>query len=152
MSSIRTRVTAVIAGVVMTSAVGLAVAPASFADTPWNNCGEDNCLQALRLFYNSNLQGSQADFEADVSSYAGYEFRPGAGAGSGQSVKNNAASAQDESGGWAYQIFYDSDYKGPSQTVNPYIDNGSDGNGYGWANLDSTLKNNNASQKWVYVG
>ena len=45
------------------------------------------------LFYNSNCQGSFIDFSGWVDDFAGYTFVSD-GAGKGQRVKNNAASAR----------------------------------------------------------
>jgi len=65
----------------------------------------------------------------------------GAGNGAGQAVKNNAASAENNSSTYDYTIYYNSNYQGASQTIGDLA----------WendiVNLDSTLKNNNASQQ-----
>lgn len=136
----------------------------------WNNCAmypvqcddEYGPGSGMMLFYHSTSDsysypsGSFAYFYGDVYNYAGdtvsgntyhYIFKSGLGDGSGQAVKNNAASAQncnDDGTLNDYRIYYNSGYAGHSQIF---------GHGY-WCdapiiNLDSTLKNENASQHFA---
>jgi hypothetical protein len=139
-----------------------------------NNCGmyPQDCSGAdmvgggLYVYYHSRTgsalrpSGSYAVFYGDVYNYATdtteigaqtyiyhYVYFSGKGDGSGQAVKNNAAAAiscstitRDN-----YRIYYNSGYTGHSQEFDaayycldaPAI------------NLDSTLKNENASQHWA---
>lgn len=105
---------------------------------------------------NGNVSGSFAEFYGDVYNYASdtthsentdyvyhYVFLSGYGDGSGQAVKNNAASANNCSTVDGYRIYYSSGYSGHSQYIDHY---------YGCSfnvNLDSTLKNENASQHFA---
>lgn len=110
-------------------------APAQAAD-------RDGYCQAGEVcyYYNSNFAGSVSDFSGAgaVENYGAtqpscYEFK-GTGAGQGQCIKNNAASVWNRSG-QSVRIFYNSYLTGPFQNFAP--------GAYG--NLNSTLKNNNAS-------
>lgn len=104
-------------------------------------------------------KGSYARLYGDVYDYAydtvevntrviryHYQFLPNSGDGSGVAVKNNAAAANSCSftARETYRIYYNSGYAGHSQEILPgyYCDNGT-------VNLDSTLKNENASQHWA---
>ncbi|GAA2926575.1 peptidase inhibitor family I36 protein [Streptomyces enissocaesilis] len=73
------------------------------------------------LYYNSNLGGSHVALNRNVPDLAGYKFTT-SGAGQGQYVKNNAASAQNMSQCKATVFFY-SNYGGPSDGFN-YRDSG----------------------------
>ncbi|MFE5873101.1 peptidase inhibitor family I36 protein [Streptomyces roseifaciens] len=71
------------------------------------------------LFYNSNLQGATFRQGLDakpenIPNYAGYSFYDGNGAG--QSVKNNAASVNNQSGGH-FVVYYNSNYKGGTDPI-----------------------------------
>lgn len=92
------------------------------------------------LYYNSDRQGSVSDFTSSISDYGSsqpdcYEFK-GAGAGQGLCVKNNAASAWNRTTG-AVTVYYNSGYSGASQGFAAGAA----------ANLNATLKNENASHK-----
>ncbi|GAB3503587.1 peptidase inhibitor family I36 protein [Amycolatopsis cihanbeyliensis] len=89
------------------------------------------------LYYNSTLGGSVSDFDRKVSNFAPYVFK-GPGAGRGQSVKNNAASACNRMGRYTARIYYNSGYKGPHDDIPPKA----------CRNLSVTY-NDNASWKWV---
>ncbi|MGI5146824.1 peptidase inhibitor family I36 protein [Plantactinospora sp. CA-294935] len=97
------------------------------------------------LYYNSDLGGSVSDFNTSIEDYGAsqptcYEFR-GPGAGQGQCVKNNAASAWNRrSGSGSVIVYYNSGWEGYAQL----IFNGS------WENLIEQLKNDNASHKYFY--
>ncbi|MEV5570595.1 peptidase inhibitor family I36 protein [Spirillospora sp. NPDC052269] len=93
------------------------------------------------LYYNSNQGGSVSDFTGSVSDYGAkqpscYDFK-GAGAGRGICVKNNAASVWNRTGG-TVTVYYNSRYGGHSQSFGSGVR----------ANLDSTLKNENASHQF----
>lgn len=69
------------------------------------------------LYYNSGLAGAVFRQGNDgkplsISNYAGYTFY-GTGNGSGQAVKNNAASIQNSRNG-KFAVYYLSDYSGPA--------------------------------------
>ncbi|MEU2929519.1 hypothetical protein ABZ636_31380 [Streptomyces sp. NPDC007251] len=79
-----------------------------------------NSSRCLALSYNSNIQGSMTGFkDTAVSNFAGYTFLS-SGSGQGQSVKNNAASAQFADwvspNDWA-SIFYNSGYAGACDSI-----------------------------------
>jgi murein DD-endopeptidase MepM/ murein hydrolase activator NlpD len=88
------------------------------------------------LYYNSDTSGSLSDFAGSVSDYTPstgcYKFIS-AGAGQGQCVKNNAASAKNLTGRYV-TVFYNSGYSGPIDNFSPGAD----------ANLRDYLKNENA--------
>ena len=145
--------------------VSLAASPVAQAATHISyvssNCGGlSSCPDdALDLKYNSNLSGANFVWEGNNVDYAGYEntcgldtcrtiyvFEAGTGGaanGAGQAVKNNAAGACTYSTTHAYYVYYNSFYMGHSQK----FDNR--GTSYGCSDFDSTLHNNNASQKEV---
>ena len=88
------------------------------------------------LYYNSGNQGSLRDFGGSISTYgegSGCHKFISAGAGQGQCVKNNAASAWNREGAYV-TVFYKSGYAGA-------IDNFSAGTK---ADLRAALKNENA--------
>ncbi|MBV2155172.1 hypothetical protein [Kitasatospora sp. SUK 42] len=133
-----------------------------------NNCGwqsSSDCRtdnNVLIISYNSNAgdggnSSSSAKFFGNVPDYAGenvlngnqsgytfyrYVFSGGNGSGNGVAVKNNAAAAKGCPSTVNYRVYYNSNYGGHSQLIP-----GSWGC-YAGTNLDSTLKNNNASQHW----
>ncbi|TDD79307.1 CHAP domain-containing protein [Actinomadura darangshiensis] len=89
-------------------------------------------------YYNSNNEGSVSDFWHPVGNYGAtqpscYEFKS-SGSGKGVCVKNNAASVWNRTG-HAVRVFYNSNFNGSSQSIASGAK----------ANLNSTLKNNNAS-------
>jgi murein DD-endopeptidase MepM/ murein hydrolase activator NlpD len=91
-------------------------------------------------YYNSDQAGSVSDFTGSLSDYGTsqpdcYEFK-GAGNGKGVCIKNNAASVWNRSG-VAVRVFYNSGYGGTYQEIPAGTKR----------NLNSTLKNNNASHK-----
>ncbi|WP_026412330.1 peptidase inhibitor family I36 protein [Actinomadura oligospora] len=94
------------------------------------------------LYFNSNQGGSVSDFTGSVADYGAkqpscYDFK-GPGNGKGVCVKNNAASVWNRSG-QTVRVYFNSRYGGHSQ------DFGSGARG----NLDSTLKNENASHQFL---
>ncbi len=93
-------------------------------------------------YYNSDEAGSVSDFTGSLSNYGDtqpdcYEFK-GSGAGQGICVKNNAASVWNRSS-QTVRVYYNSGYAGSYQDFAP----GAKGN------LNSTLKNNDASHKFL---
>ncbi|MFG3292857.1 hypothetical protein ACGF3G_29140 [Streptomyces sp. NPDC048179] len=134
----------------------------SNCDVPWVSCSDEPELWEL---YNSKANStsggsyttSWAEFWGDVYDYEGtseyqgstletyrYVFN-GNGSGSGQYVKNNAGSAQNCSEVNNYRVYYNSGYAGHSEYFgarDAYAD-------CVWHDLDSTLKNNEASQHFA---
>ncbi|WP_205324922.1 peptidase inhibitor family I36 protein [Glycomyces sp. YM15] len=124
---------ALVAAALMGAMTGLtAMAPAQAATARNGICESGEFC----LYYNSDNQGSVSDFSGSISNYGTgsscYEYK-GPGAGQGQCVKNNAASAWNRTGKYV-TVFYNSGYSGP-------IDNFSPG---AQANLRAYLKNDNA--------
>ncbi|GAA1991000.1 hypothetical protein [Kitasatospora viridis] len=127
-------------------AVSLSSGAAFAADITDNtaNCndtdggGGDACL-----YYNSNLGGAR-DADPNANNYGTtYTFKAyyGGTNGAGQYVKNNAASVYNSTSCFDLHIWFNSNQAGAMQTIG---DND-------WANLNATLKNNNASQSWTSV-
>ncbi|MEV6793689.1 hypothetical protein AB0M87_17170 [Streptomyces sp. NPDC051320] len=98
------------------------------------------------LHYNSNLQGALLIQYVDIPDYAGYKFSastsPNGGNGAGQAVKNNAASIDNWDPNFDFRVYYNSDYSAryASQTIPVY----------GEANLNSQMKNQNASGNFIF--
>ncbi|MFC1416622.1 hypothetical protein [Streptacidiphilus cavernicola] len=100
------------------------------------------------LFYNSNGAGATYGFGINVPDLSGYSYSCGAGnecrvnyvfsggAGSGVSVKNNAASVSNGYEAQEVTVFYNSNFSGPRQDIDPTMKA---------VNLNSTLKNEDAS-------
>ncbi|NUT32799.1 MAG: peptidoglycan DD-metalloendopeptidase family protein [Hamadaea sp.] len=112
--------------------MGLNATPAQAA-TAYNGVCESG---EFCLYYNSDNQGSLVDFTGSVSNYgadAGCIKFVSSGSGSGQCVKNNAASAWNRTS-VVVTVFYKSGYAGA-------IDNFTSGSA---ANLRAELKNENA--------
>ncbi|MBO2457983.1 CHAP domain-containing protein [Actinomadura violacea] len=91
-------------------------------------------------YYNSNEAGSISDFTTSIGDYGTtqpscYDFK-GAGNGKGLCVKNNAASVWNRTS-HTVRVYYNSNYGGAHQDFAA----GAKGN------LNSTLKNNNASHQ-----
>ncbi|MFB4303105.1 CHAP domain-containing protein [Actinomadura sp. NTSP31] len=91
-------------------------------------------------YYNSNEAGSISDFTTSVGDYGTtqpscYDFK-GAGSGKGVCVKNNAASVWNRTS-HTVRVYFNSNYGGAHQDFAA----GAKGN------LNSTLKNNNASHQ-----
>ena len=96
-------------------------------------------------YYNSNNKGSVSDFTGSVANYGTkqpscYDFK-GAGAGKGKCIKNEAASVWNRSGK-TVRVYFNSNYGGAYQDFKP----GAKGN------LKASLKNQNASHKFVSSG
>ncbi|MFC1431421.1 hypothetical protein ACEZDB_12285 [Streptacidiphilus sp. N1-3] len=127
---------------------------ASATVTVSTNC---NWTGGLYLRYNSDFKGAEADICNDLFDYAGWSvyngssldtahlvFAAGDGgsAGAGTSVKNNAAAVANWSAtaGVSYTVYFHSGYSGAAQSI-PWTHDGYP------VNLNSSLKNNNASQR-----
>lgn len=106
------------------------------ADAPRNGVCEN---LEFCLYYNSNYAGSVSDFGERVSDFAPYVFK-GPGAGQGQTVKNNAASACNQTGRYTARVYYNSGYKGVYDDIPPRS----------CRNLSKTY-NENASFQWLVV-
>lgn len=126
----------VMAGALTAAALGVGLVAAPAAEAVGCNSSIGACL-----YYNSNFQGAtfwdQNGNSKGAENYGApnwYTFSGGNGAGI--YVKNNAASVYNYDTNYSVTIYYNSNNSGPSQ----YIKRGTG------ANLNSTLKNNNASQ------
>lgn len=104
--------------------------------------GRDGVCEAgeFCLYYNSNQAGSVSDFRASISDYGSsqpscYDFK-GSGNGKGVCVKNNAASVWNRTSS-PVTVYYNSGYKGATQVIKAGVK----------ANLNTTLKNDNAGHK-----
>ncbi|MFC5835874.1 peptidase inhibitor family I36 protein [Nonomuraea insulae] len=111
-------------------------APASAAD-------RDGICQTGEFcyYFNSNNQGSVSDFTGSVADYSTtqptcYDFKS-TGAGKGKCIKNSAASAWNNSTK-TVRVYFNSGYTGTYQDFAPGAK----------ANLNSTLKNQNASHQF----
>ena len=92
------------------------------------------------FYYNSNQQGSVSDFTDSVGNYGSsqprcYEFK-GAGNGKGECMKNQVASVTNRTDK-PVTVYYNSNYKGATQAIPAGAS----------VNLNSTLKNQNASHR-----
>ncbi|GAA2993488.1 peptidase inhibitor family I36 protein [Streptomyces fulvorobeus] len=98
------------------------------------------------LHYNSDYQGALFDQLYDTPDYAGryFEASINGSAGAGQQVKNNAASVDNWDRLSRVRIYYNSNYDG-SYAYQTIAKNGK-------ANLNATMKNNNASGKFIDYG
>ncbi|WP_198042144.1 CHAP domain-containing protein [Kitasatospora azatica] len=141
MKNIRTALT--VAGTALAMAVPLIGATSA----PAFAAGRDGVCDSgeFCLYYNSDQAGSVSDFTGSVSDYGAtqpscYEFK-GAGNGQGVCVKNNAASVWNRTG-QTVRVYFNSGFGGASQDFAP----GAKGN------LNSTLKNNEASHQFLSGG
>jgi hypothetical protein len=144
------------------AAVGIVgVEPALAATTVYvpDNCGysdeqffdSNDCEYALTLYYHQNGAGAMGTLFGDVPNYSStvigsynydYIFWYEAGTdtdGAGQGIRNNAASVYNSSPSMTYTVYYYPDYSGHAQSFGPTP---------GFVNLDSTLRNADASQCW----
>lgn len=120
--------TAVAAGVAIT---GTAL-PASAA----NENGVCEYREAC-LYYAGNLTGSFRDYYFNVPDFAGDTFLS-PGSGQGQRVKNNSASARNADPYLTARVYYNENYSGPYDQINPSS----------WRNLVNAW-NDNASLLWL---
>lgn len=97
------------------------------------------------LHYNSDLEGALLKQFVAIPDYAGYTFSASTstngGNGAGHPVKNNAASIDNWDQNFKFRVYYNSDYSAryASQTIPVYGD----------ANLNSQMKNQNASGNFI---
>ncbi|MFD9769039.1 peptidase inhibitor family I36 protein [[Kitasatospora] papulosa] len=113
----RARVIAALS-VPVTAATLLVAAPSASA-AAGSSCDLSAGTGCLRLYYNSNRQGSSTYFYgSNVSNFASYTFLT-SGAGKGVTVKNNAASAINDANS-STTIFYNSNYSGACDTLTFY--------------------------------
>ena len=121
---------------VLTAAVtaGLLAATAAPALAAQHNGRCEN--NEMCLYYNSNLGGSFHDFSVKVPNFGTYKFISG-GAGQGQYVKNNAASAVNNADVCNARVYFNSNYQGAYDEIKDDT----------WANLTATY-NDNASFQW----
>ena len=136
MSTTTTRFLAGAAVAVAVGASGLVLAGPAEAATRNGACESGEFC----YYYNSGNAGSVSDFTGSLGDYGAsqpecYEFK-GAGAGKGVCVKNNAASVWNRSSK-TVRVYFNSNYGGSYQDFAA----GAKGN------LNSTLKNNNASHQ-----
>jgi surface antigen len=128
-------------GAAMAVGMGAITAPAAQAASRDGVCDAGEFC----YFYNSNLTGSLSDFTGSVSDYGTnpatcYVFKS-AGSGRGVCIKNNAASVWNRSS-VPVTVYFNSGFGGASQVFTA----GASGN------LNSTLKNNEASHKFGTSG
>lgn len=105
-----------------------------------NVCGYNETA----IFYNSNTDGAYmcTDQNYNIPDFVGYTFNytqngTGGTSGYGQAVKNNAASVSNYQNDRSYRVYYNRNYAGVYQTFAPFA----------YGNLNSQLKNENASGK-----
>jgi surface antigen len=117
-------------------------APLVASGSPAFAAGRDGVCDSGEFcyYYNSDEAGSISDFTTSIGDYGTtqpscYDFK-GAGAGKGVCVKNNAASVWNRTS-HTVRVYYNSNYGGSYQDFAA----GAKGN------LNSTLKNNNASHQ-----
>ncbi|MFF9205392.1 peptidase inhibitor family I36 protein [Streptomyces sp. NPDC014986] len=119
-----------------TTAGTLGTAGAAQADTGHNGVCDTGSNGELCLYWDSNLGGSFHDYYAITADFGSDVFLS-AGAGRGQRVKNNSASALNN---WytTARVYYNENYGGPYDDVPAYSSR----------NLLRTW-NDNASFNWV---
>ncbi|WP_371493953.1 peptidase inhibitor family I36 protein [Kitasatospora sp. NBC_00374] len=108
----------------------------AFATDNSGNCTSgDACL-----YFNSNFEGARVGDPGRNNYGTTYTFKSWQGGSNGAGVytKNNAASVSNFDTNFAVHIWYNSNQAGPVQTIGAWDA----------ANLNATLKNNNASQSW----
>ncbi|MFJ9176783.1 hypothetical protein [Streptomyces sp. NPDC102360] len=92
------------------------------------------------LYYNSNYSGAFYRQYFNIPNYSGYYFSASSSgsAGAGLPVKNNVASVDNWDFNNGFRMYYNSNYAGTSQSIAAG----------GAANLNTSLKNENASGKF----
>ncbi|WP_198653424.1 SpoIID/LytB domain-containing protein [Actinocorallia populi] len=134
------RLTAAAAAIVLGGTVIATATPASAAARDGVCDSGEFCY-----YYNSNHTGSLSDFTGSLDDYGTeqpscYEFKS-AGAGQGLCIKNEAASAWNRSS-TTVRVHYNSGYAGSYQDLAPGAK----------VNLNATLKNQNASHRFLASG
>ncbi len=126
--------------------VGLATAiPAASAAEGDGNCTSSDAGAGgdLCLYFNSYEAGARFN-DPYTDNYAGWTFKAwtsgtaGGSNGAGYAVKNNAASVQNWDNYVTGDVYYNSNQQGAVQKFSAFTA----------GNLNSTLKNENASQGW----
>ncbi|MFG3213816.1 hypothetical protein [Streptomyces tendae] len=100
---------------------GIALAsPASAGTYPQTSCGLPSNGQCLVLYYNSGYKGSSTSYPVSaVNNFEGHKFLT-SGAGQGQYLKNNAASAKNRTTqGWWAAIYFNSGQVGACDAIAP---------------------------------
>ncbi|QYC45558.1 Peptidase family M23 [Nonomuraea coxensis DSM 45129] len=127
---------------VATTAVALGGAVLATA-SPATAAGRDGVCDTGEFcyYFNSNHQGSVSDFTGSIADYSTeqptcYDFK-GPGAGKGTCIKNAAASVWNRSGK-TVRVYFNTGYAGSYQDFAPGAK----------ANLNATLKNQNASHQF----
>jgi hypothetical protein len=134
--------------IVAAVAAALAVAgPVLVIASPANAAARDGVCDSGEFcyYYNSGEAGAVSDFTTSVSDYGTtepscYDFK-GSGAGAGTCIKNSAASVWNRSSN-TVRVYFNTGYSGTYQDFAA----GAKGN------LNSTLKNNNASHEMIAAG
>jgi peptidoglycan hydrolase-like amidase len=134
--TIRRRAFGILAVVISALAASMVVAGPAFAGGRDGRCDSGEFC----YYFNSYQAGSVSDFTDSIDDYGTthpscYEFK-GAGNGKGLCVKNNAASVWNRTSK-TVRVYYNSNFAGPHQDFAPGVK----------ANLNATLKNNNASHE-----
>jgi len=129
--------TLTIAGAAIAAAVPMLAASPAYAASRDGICNSGEFC----YYYNSDEAGSISDFTGSLADYGTtqpscYDFK-GAGNGKGLCVKNNAASVWNRSS-QTVRVYFNSSYGGAYQSIAAGAK----------ANLNATLKNNNASHKF----
>lgn len=124
-----------VAGAVALAGFGTALATAGTA-----NAAESCTSGYACLHYNSDYQGAFYRQYFNIPNYAGYYFSASSAgsAGAGQAVKNNTASVDNWDFNNGIRMYFNSNYAGVSQGIPAG----------GAANLNTSLKNDNASGKF----
>lgn len=122
----------------------LATSLSAFGASPAQAAARDGVCDSgeVCFYYNSDFGGSLSDFTTSIPDYATaqpecYDFK-GPGAGKGLCIKNQVASVRNKTTK-PVKVYFNSNYGGSSQTIAAGAS----------ANLNATLKNNNASH---YIG
>ncbi|TYK46103.1 peptidase inhibitor family I36 protein [Actinomadura decatromicini] len=131
----------------MTAAMALGAAALAAVASPASAATRNGTCESGEFcyYFNSGNQGSLSDFTGSVADYGAeqpscYDFKS-AGNGKGKCVKNAAASVWNRSGK-TVRVYYNSNYGGKYQDFKA----GAKGN------LNSSLKNQNASHKFLPSG
>lgn len=115
------RVGAIAATIALGGSAAVALAtPASAGGYAYAKCDKSYMPYCITLWYNSNRQGSSSVLDYDQEFENDKFINPGAG--QGQGMKNNAASALSWSAGYGPvypTIYYNSHGKGPCDIVMP---------------------------------
>ncbi|MFF0160254.1 hypothetical protein ACFYRY_22365 [Streptomyces sp. NPDC005263] len=127
--------TLVAAGAVALAGFGVSLGTAGSASAA------ESCTSGYAcLYYNSDYKGAFYRQYFDIPDYANYYFSASAAgsAGAGVAVKNNTASVDNWDFDWGIREYFNRNYAGASQAIPAG----------GAANLNATLKNDNASGRF----